>query len=191
MHCCRHLIPKARQTISPIRSDILASGHDARAAGDWRRPVNILGINSVFHEFSRRVARRRQARRRRRGGTVQSHQTRQVSGIRQPTSISRTRDPFLPEPCRAYRPRYRSRGLFVQSRRCAKSNIAPSGGIRGLRKRSGCGLVRCAVLPRSFLDVRFGKNFISCPTIWHMPLRRIFRQASIARPSSPSTESAR
>jgi len=52
-------------------------------------------------------------------------------------------------------------------------------------------LVRCAVLPRSFLDVRFGKGFISCPTIWHMRLRRISRQASIARPSSPSTGSAR
>src|SRR5262245_19329223 len=36
-----------------------------------------------------------------------------------------------------------------------------------------------------------GKDFISCLTIWRMLPRRISRQASIARLSSPSTASAR
>ena len=41
------------------------------------------------------------------------------------------------------------------------------------------------------LGRRSGKDFILCLTIWHMPLRRISRRASIAQPSSPSTGSAR
>ena len=78
----------ARQSRQPQSSQPQSS--QPQSSQPWRRsrgdrnhagkggPVNILGINSVYHEFSRRAARRRRARRRRRGGAVQSHQTRQV-----------------------------------------------------------------------------------------------------------------
>ena len=89
--------------------------YDQRWGSEHSR--NQFGVSRV----GRRAARRRRARRRRRGGAVQSHQAWQVGGLRQPASIARACDPFLPEACRAHRRRYRSRGLLVRPRAAPKT----------------------------------------------------------------------
>ncbi len=47
--------------------------------------------------------------------------------------------------------------------RCAKRITARSGGIRGSRKRSGCGLVRCKLLSRNFLGRPLKQGFHFVP----------------------------
>src|SRR4029078_9575101 len=52
---------------------------------------------------------------------------------RQPASVPRARDPFLPEACRAHRPRYPSRSLLGRPQAPPKE-ISPRGGgttVRG------------------------------------------------------------
>jgi len=143
------------------------------ALGDDRRaeeiitskggPVNILGINSVYHDSAAALL-------------VDGRLAVAVEEER----FNRIKHGKLPHvdnphqfPERAIRSAWITPGsppaisITWHTRstpNCAERDFAPSGGwIRGSRKSSCCGSVRCAVSPRSFLDVRCGKDFISCP----------------------------
>ena len=144
-----------------------------RATG--ARPVNILGINSVYHESAAALLVD--------GKLVVAVEEERFNRIKHGKSAEFDNPHQLPERAIRFclkhagldRRRYRSRGLFVRTPSCAASNIAPEWWDPRFEEtfRLRLGQVRERCRGASWPSAS-GKSFISCPTIWRMPRSAYF-----------------